>query len=88
MSSNVQDPSNMATSSYTIMYSEKVRIAMTVLSMLNDDEWNKLRSALSASPHRTAAAVPDIKMEYNPTSHPIMVQTGPLITECPYCGRG
>jgi hypothetical protein len=85
MSSNVQDPSNMATSSYTIMYSEKIRLAMTVLSMLNDDEWNKLQSALAASPHRT---VPDIKMEYNPTSHTTMVQTGPLITQCPYCGRG
>lgn len=82
MSSNLQDPCNLTTNSYTTIYSERVRLALTVLSTLTEGELIKLRSALESQS----------KITFNMTGYsPVdttMVKTGPLITQCPYCGRG
>lgn len=82
MDSNLQDPCNFATSSYTQIYSERVRLALTVLSTLTGNELDNLQSALES---RSKAIIN--MTDYSPFDT-TMVKTGPLTTQCPYCGRG
>jgi hypothetical protein len=83
MDSNLQDPCNLtATNSYTKIYSERVRLALTVLSALTESELDHLRSAVE-SRSKVIFNMPG----YSPFDT-TMVKTGPLTTQCPYCGRG
>jgi len=66
---NVNSPS-----SYTNDYSERIRLALTVIAALNNEERTIFKTAID----KLFAAVPDAT---------VMVRTGPLQIQCPYCGR-
>ncbi len=98
MSYGLQDPCNLTTKTktYTSEYSERVRLALAVVSAFNEDEWGKFRSAIATpfNPMSDVAPKLDAVMEYPKATrvtmeypHTTMVRTGPLYNQCPYCGR-
>jgi hypothetical protein len=64
-----------AENDYGIKYSERVRLALTVASAFTQEERQQFSSA-----------VEDLYLRLNDPT--VMVHTGPLYIQCPYCGRG